>query len=76
MSEPTKPTPPRSMLQFLKLGPAMPAKREAEARRKDFNEIYEEWPETQAGDQASRCEQCGIPFCQVHCPVQTTSPTG
>ena len=64
----------RNMLQFLTLERAPPAKREAEARRKDFGEIYEKWPEADAGDQASRCEQCGIPFCQVHCPVQNNIP--
>jgi len=74
MSEPTKPPVSRSMLQFLALDQAMPAKRDPEARRKDFGEIYEAWPEADAGDQASRCEQCGIPFCQVHCPVQNNIP--
>jgi glutamate synthase (NADPH/NADH) small chain len=74
MSEPTKPPVSRSMLQFLTVDQAMPAKRDAEARRKDFGEIYETWPEADAGDQASRCEQCGIPFCQVHCPVQNNIP--
>lgn len=64
----------RKMLQFVRLDQAMPAKRTPEARRKDFGEIYETWPETDAGDQASRCEQCGIPFCQVHCPVQNNIP--
>jgi len=64
----------RNMLQFLRLGQAMPAKRAAEARRKDFNEIYEKWAEPEAADQSSRCEQCGIPFCQVHCPVQNNIP--
>ncbi len=64
----------RKMLQFVRLDQAMPTKRAAETRRKDFNEIYEEWPESDAGDQASRCEQCGIPFCQVHCPVQNNIP--
>ena len=64
----------RNMLQFLRLGQAMPAKRPADARRKDFNEIYQTWAEPEAADQASRCEQCGIPFCQVHCPVQNNIP--
>ncbi len=64
----------RKMLQFVRLDQAMPTKRTAEVRRKDFGEIYESWPETDAGDQASRCEQCGIPFCQVHCPVQNNIP--
>ncbi len=73
MSESKKPE-SRNMLQFLRIAPAMPAKRKAAARRKDFNEIYEAWPDAEAGDQASRCEQCGIPFCQVHCPVQNNIP--
>ena len=64
----------RNMLQFLSLAQAMPAKRKADARRKDFDEIYETWADSDAGDQASRCEQCGIPFCQVHCPVQNNIP--
>ena len=64
----------RKMLQFVRLDQAMPPKRAGDTRRKDFNEIYEEWAEADAGDQASRCEQCGIPFCQVHCPVQNNIP--
>ena len=64
----------RNMLQFVRLDAATPPKRKAEARRQDFDEIYAAYPEPQAGDQASRCEQCGIPFCQVHCPVQNNIP--
>ena len=64
----------RKMLQFVRLDQITPTKRVAETRRKDFNEIYEEWPQADASDQASRCEQCGIPFCQVHCPVQNDIP--
>src|ERR1700691_971993 len=65
---------PRNMLQFTHLAPCAPSKRTAESRRHDFGEIYETWPEAAAADQASRCEQCGIPFCQVHCPVQNNIP--
>ncbi len=64
----------RQMLQFVRLDQAMPEKREAEARRKDFDEIYDAFTPDSAGDQSSRCEQCGIPFCQVHCPVQNNIP--
>jgi len=52
----------------------MPTKRKAEARRQDFNEIYDEFDQDRAKEQASRCSQCGIPFCQVHCPVQNNIP--
>ena len=65
---------PRDMLQFLRLDAEGPAKRDASTRRKDFGEIYKAWPAADAGDQSSRCEQCGIPFCQVHCPVQNNIP--
>ncbi len=64
----------RDMLQFIRLPQATPKKRSPLSRRADFGEIYEAWPEKNAGDQASRCEQCGIPFCQVHCPVQNNIP--
>ncbi|MBE7636190.1 FAD-dependent oxidoreductase [Sneathiella sp. P13V-1] len=62
------------MLKFISLEKQMPTKREAESRREDFNEIYEEFKPESAAEQASRCSQCGIPFCQVHCPVQNNIP--
>jgi glutamate synthase (NADPH/NADH) small chain len=64
----------RPMLQFNQLDQDWPDKRPAKERRRDFGEIYDEFSEDKAGDQASRCEQCGIPFCQVHCPVQNNIP--
>ncbi|MDG2242927.1 MAG: NAD(P)-dependent oxidoreductase [Rhodospirillaceae bacterium] len=64
----------RPMLQFTRLGQDWPDKRPAEDRRRDFGEIYGQYSNDKAGDQASRCEQCGIPFCQVHCPVQNNIP--
>lgn len=64
----------RAMLQFINLDQDWPDKRPAEQRRRDFGEIYDEFSDDKAGDQASRCEQCGIPFCQVHCPVQNNIP--
>jgi glutamate synthase (NADPH/NADH) small chain len=64
----------RKMLQFTRLEKEMPAKRAAEERKGDFQEIYGGFTEDGAGDQASRCEQCGIPFCQIHCPLQNNIP--
>jgi glutamate synthase (NADPH/NADH) small chain len=64
----------RNMLQFVSLGAATPPKRAAETRRQDFGEIYDGFATPQAEEQSSRCEQCGIPFCQVHCPVQNNIP--
>jgi glutamate synthase (NADPH/NADH) small chain len=62
------------MLKFTELGSHPPDKRGAEARRQDFDEIYREFDAGQAADQAARCSQCGVPFCQVHCPVQNNIP--
>ncbi|MGB0696283.1 MAG: NAD(P)-dependent oxidoreductase [Rhodospirillaceae bacterium] len=64
----------RKMLQFISLEAEMPDKRQAEERREDFDEIYQGFSDERAGDQASRCEQCGIPFCQIHCPLSNNIP--
>ncbi len=65
---------PNRMLKFLDLGSRSPDKRGAETRRRDFDEIYQEYDPAAAAAQAARCSQCGIPFCQVHCPVQNNIP--
>ena len=62
------------LLQFPNLGKAMPAKRPAAERRQDFREIYGEFSPAEAQRQASRCSQCGIPYCQVHCPLGNNIP--
>ncbi len=64
----------KKMLKFVSVDKQMPVKRDADNRREDFNEIYEEFQTEKAREQASRCSQCGIPFCQVHCPVQNNIP--
>ncbi len=62
------------MLKFVDVLQQMPIKRAAEQRRDDFEEIYSGFDPVLAGEQASRCSQCGIPFCQVHCPVSNNIP--
>tara|TARA_B100001123_G_scaffold138145_1_gene160459 strand:+ start:419 stop:1867 length:1449 start_codon:yes stop_codon:yes gene_type:complete len=62
------------LLQFVNQKKEMPKKREASIRLKDFNEIYNDFNEKEAKKQASRCSQCGVPFCQVHCPLQNNIP--
>jgi len=64
----------RKMLQFIRLDQQQPDKRAASERAQDFGEISLPFGEERAGDQASRCEQCGIPFCQIHCPVANNIP--
>ncbi len=65
---------PSQMLKFVKIDNLMPDKRDARERRGDFDEIYGGYEPERAREQASRCSQCGIPFCQIHCPVQNNIP--
>ena len=62
------------MLKFTKIGQQTPPKREVGTRKKDFNEIYDEFISEKAKSQSSRCSQCGVPFCQVHCPLSNNIP--
>ena len=62
------------MLKFVSLNQANPEKRDSEKRNKDFKEIYNSFSESKAGEQSSRCSQCGVPFCQVHCPWSNNIP--
>ncbi len=62
------------MLKFVDLGRDMPSKRDALNRRGDFAEIYAEYAEQKAAEQASRCSQCGVPYCQNHCPLHNNIP--
>ncbi|KAF0220317.1 MAG: glutamate synthase (NADPH/NADH) small [Rhodospirillaceae bacterium] len=64
----------RKMLQFTRLDQKQPDKRAATARKGDFAEISLAFDLDRAGDQASRCEQCGIPFCQIGCPLGNNIP--
>ena len=65
---------PDKMLKFVKIGQQTPPKREVDKRKKDFNEIYDEYINEKAKEQSSRCSQCGVPFCQVHCPLSNNIP--
>ncbi len=62
------------MLKFVQVGQQLPDKREVTLRRQDFDEIYQRYTAPKAAEQASRCSQCGVPFCQVHCPVNNNIP--
>src|SRR5471030_628244 len=62
------------MLRFVTVDKTMPDKRDATARRSDFDEIYGEFEAGEAAAQAGRCSQCGVPFCQVHCPLHNNIP--
>ena len=62
------------MLSFVRLNQAFPEKRPADDRRHDFDEISRSFLLAKAEEQASRCSQCGVPFCQVHCPLENHIP--
>jgi len=62
------------MLKFVQIERVMPEKRDAEVRREDFDEIYAEYAAAKAKEQSSRCSQCGVPYCQSHCPLHNNIP--
>jgi len=62
------------MLKFTKVSQQSPIKRKVENRIDDFSEIYKEFINEKAKEQSSRCSQCGIPFCQIHCPLHNNIP--
>ena len=64
----------RKMLKFVKIGQQNPPKRAILNRKEDFNEIYKDFIQEKAEEQSSRCSQCGVPFCQVHCPLSNNIP--
>ncbi|MDA9744106.1 NAD(P)-dependent oxidoreductase [Candidatus Pelagibacter sp.] len=62
------------MLKFVDIGQQNPPKRDISDRKDDFDEIYQEFLKDRAAQQSSRCSQCGVPFCQVHCPLSNNIP--
>ncbi|MFN3576811.1 MAG: NAD(P)-dependent oxidoreductase [Tabrizicola sp.] len=64
----------QKMLKFVTVGKEMPEKRDAASRAQDFHEIYREFADRKAAEQASRCSQCGVPYCQSHCPLHNNIP--
>tara|TARA_Y100001936_G_scaffold246579_1_gene290803 strand:- start:37 stop:1476 length:1440 start_codon:yes stop_codon:yes gene_type:complete len=62
------------MLKFIKIDKNNPTKRDVLSRKQDFKEVYKEFINDKAKEQSSRCSQCGVPFCQVHCPLSNNIP--
>ncbi len=62
------------MLKFVTVDRRTPDKRAAEDRRDDFGEIYREFAAERAAEQSARCSQCGVPYCQSHCPLHNDIP--
>ena len=64
----------KKMLKFVDLKQETPEKRNTNKRKSDFNEIYNDYITNKATEQSSRCSQCGVPFCQIHCPLSNNIP--
>ncbi|MCF3973324.1 NAD(P)-dependent oxidoreductase [Paracoccus salsus] len=64
----------QKMLKFVSTPREMPEKRSASERSDDFHEIYREFAAQKAAEQAGRCSQCGVPYCQSHCPLHNNIP--
>ena len=59
---------------FLKHGRRTPSRRNVGLRVLDWREVYEDLPARELRDQASRCMDCGIPFCNGGCPLGNLIP--
>ena len=64
----------QKLLRFVDVGKEMPEKRAPDLRSEDFGEIYGEYAADKAAEQAGRCSQCGVPYCQSHCPLHNNIP--
>ena len=62
------------MLKFINVNQQNPTKRKVGKRVDDFKEIYDQFINDKAKEQSSRCSQCGVPFCQIHCPLHNNIP--
>ena len=59
---------------FLKHDRELPSHRPVPVRLRDWKEVYEDFPEDKIRTQASRCMDCGIPFCNNGCPLGNIIP--
>lgn len=69
---------------FLKVNRALPNDRDVKKRLQDWHEVHEHMPEDKVKQQASRCMDCGVPFCMsgesqyapvvAGCPVNNVIP--
>jgi glutamate synthase (NADPH/NADH) small chain len=59
---------------FLELTRELPTRRPVDQRVHDWLEVYEPFPVSSLKAQASRCMDCGIPFCHQGCPLGNLIP--
>lgn len=59
---------------FLEYTRETPERRPILERVNDWFEVYQDFPDTKANQQAARCMDCGVPFCHTACPVNNYIP--
>ncbi len=59
---------------FIRHSRKLPTRRPVPVRLRDWREVYEDFSEESARIQASRCMDCGIPFCNNGCPLGNIIP--
>ena len=59
---------------FLELTRVTPSRRPVQDRVRDWEEVYQPFPVESLRGQASRCMDCGIPFCHQGCPLGNLIP--
>ncbi len=59
---------------FLQVHRVPAPERDPAERVKDYGEIYETLPEEGVQEQARRCMDCGVPFCNNACPLGNLIP--
>jgi glutamate synthase (NADPH/NADH) small chain len=59
---------------FMEFGRELPKKRDPKSRINDYKELYEPFDKKQVETQASRCMNCGVPFCHNGCPLGNIIP--
>src|SRR5215510_13982001 len=59
---------------FLKHGRRLPTRRPIPVRVHDWKEVYEPFAESELRNQAARCMDCGVPFCNNGCPLGNIIP--
>ena len=59
---------------FLEFTRELPSKRSPEERLNDYNEFVQRYTDQKLNQQAARCMDCGVPFCQSGCPLGNVIP--
>ena len=59
---------------FMKYDRELPRRRPVPVRLRDWKEVYEPFGEDKLRTQATRCMDCGIPFCHTGCPLGNLIP--